>query len=150
MDDARHTIDATWVRCLVALAAELFGTWLTNAVLYPQYVGILSEARDASSFVGVVTLVALAVWALKRPSSINEQTLTAASFVLFSAGFALIVLGISQQSATLLLVGSCVRSVGSRWVVVLMGISLCKLGKRSCMLCIASAWWQAMCCASRS
>lgn len=139
MDDARHTIDATWVRCLVALAAELFGTWLTNAVLYPQYVGILSEARDASSFVGVVTLVALAVWALKRPSSINEQTLTAASFVLFSAGFALIVLGISQQSATLLLVGSCVRSVGSRWVVVLMGISLCKLGKRSCMLCIASA-----------
>lgn len=139
MADGRHTINATWLRCLVALAAELFGTWLTNTVLYPQYVGIMSGARDASSLVGVVTLVVLAVWALRRPSDINEQALTAGSFVLFSAGFALIVLGISQQSSALLLAGACVRSVGSRWVVVLMGISLCKLDKRSCMLCIASA-----------
>ena len=139
MIEVRNTINATWVRCLVALIAELFGTWLTNAALYPQYIGVMSEARDASSLVGVVTLVALAVWALKKPSSINETTLTAGSFVLYSAGFALIVLGIAQQSAPLLLAGACVRSVGSRWVVVLMGISLCKLDKRSCMLCIASA-----------
>lgn len=139
MIEVRNTINATWVRCLVALIAELFGTWLTNAALYPQYIGVMSEARDASSLVGVVTLVALAVWALKKPSSINETTLTAGSFVLYSAGFALIVLGIAQKSAPLLLAGACVRSVGSRWVVVLMGISLCKLDKRSCMLCIASA-----------
>lgn len=114
MIEVRNTINATWVRCLVALIAELFGTWLTNAALYPQYIGVMSEARDASSLVGVVTLVALAVWALKKPSSINETTLTAGSFVLYSAGFALIVLGIAQQSAPLLLAGACVRSVGSR------------------------------------
>mgnify|MGYP000335046563 FL=1 len=67
MIEVRNTINATWVRCLVALIAELFGTWLTNAALYPQYIGVMSEARDASSLVGVVTLVALAVWALKKP-----------------------------------------------------------------------------------
>lgn len=139
MNHIRNTVDATWVRCLIALVVELFGTWLTNAALYPQYTGVMSGARDASSFVGVVTLAALAVWALKKPSSINEQTMTAGSFVLYSAGFALIVMGLSQQSAPLLLAGACIRSVGSRWMVVLMGISLCKLNKRSCMLCIASA-----------
>ena len=140
MIKTRGTIDATWVRCLVALTAELFSVWLTNTALYPQYIGILPGARDAASFVGVVTLVVLAVWALKKPSSINESALTAGSFVLYSAGFALIVLGIARQSAPLLLAGACVRSAGSRWVVVLMGIALCKLDQRACMLCIASAF----------
>ncbi|HIY83829.1 LuxR C-terminal-related transcriptional regulator [Rubneribacter sp.] len=136
----RFAVTPSWARCLAALTAELFGTWLTNAALYPQYMDVLPAARDASSLVGVATLVALAVWALRKPASLDERSITAASFVLFSAGFALIVLGIVQQSAALLLVGACVRSVGSRWVVVLMGISLCKLGKRPCMLCIASAF----------
>lgn len=139
MNHIRNTIDATWTRCLIALVMELFGTWLTNAALYPQYTGVMSGARDVASFVGVLTLAVLAVWALKKPSSINEQAVTAGSFVLYSAGFALIVMGLAQQSAALLLAGACIRSVGSRWVVVLMGISLCKLDKRSCMLCIASA-----------
>ena len=61
MIKTRGTIDATWVRCLVALTAELFSVWLTNTALYPQYIGILPGARDAASFVGVVTLVVLAV-----------------------------------------------------------------------------------------
>ena len=139
MNHIRNTVDATWIRCLIALVIELFGTWLTNMALYPQYIGVMSGARDASSFVGVVTLAVLAVWALKKPASINEQTMTAGSLVLYSAGFALIVMGLSHQSPALLLAGACIRSVGSRWMVVLMGISLCKLSKRSCMLCIASA-----------
>lgn len=139
MGKAGHTVNAAWFRCFVALVAEMFGTWLTNVVLYPQYVGVMSEARDVSSLVGVVTFVLLAVWVLRRPSSINEQGMTTASLVLFSAGFALIILGISQQSGALLLAGACVRSVGLRWIVVLAGISLCKLDKRSCMLCIAAA-----------
>lgn len=138
-ESAHFALTPSWVRCFVALSAELFGTWLTNASLYPRYMDVLPIARDVSSLVGVATFVVLAVWALRKPSSINEQSVTAASLVLYSAGFALVVLGISQQSAALLLVGTCVRSVGSRWIVVLMGISLCKLGKRSCMLCIASA-----------
>ena len=69
--------------------------------------------------------------------------------MLYSAGFALIVLGIARQSAPLLLAGACVRSAGSRWVVVLMGIALCKLDKRACMLCIASLLSPATCCAFR-
>mgnify|MGYP005807034493 CR=1 FL=1 len=136
----RFAITPPWARCFVALAAELFGTWLTNASLYPQYTAVLPVARDASSLVGVATLVALAVWALRKPSSLDERSITAASFVLYSAGFALVVLGIAQQSAPLLLAGACVRSIGSRWIVVLMGVSLCALTKRSCMLCIASSF----------
>ena len=41
MIEVRNTINATWVRCLVALIAELFGTWLTNAALYPQYLSLI-------------------------------------------------------------------------------------------------------------
>ncbi|OUO91252.1 helix-turn-helix transcriptional regulator [Gordonibacter sp. An230] len=136
----RFAITPSWARCLIALTFELFGTWLTKSSLYPQYTAVLPVARDASSLVGVATLVVLAVWALRKPSSLDERSITTASFVLYSAGFALVVMGIAQQSAPLLLAGACVRSVGSRWVVVLMGVSLCALSKRSCMLCIASAF----------
>ena len=40
----------------------------------------------------------------------------------------------------MLIAGSCLRSMGSRSIVVLAGISLCALDRRPCMLCIASAF----------
>lgn len=134
------TVRGAWLRCLVALTAEVFGTWLTNMYLYPHFIGLAPEARDISSAVGVATLTVLAVWALNRPSSIKEGPMTLTSLALYSLGYMLILIGLWQQNPLMLIAGSCLRSVGSRWIVVLAGISLCTLGRRSCMLCIASAF----------
>lgn len=134
------TIRGPWLRCLVALTAEVFGTWLTNVHLYPHFVGLAPEARDISSAVAVATLTVLALWALNKPSSIKEGPLTLTSLALYSLGYMLILIGLWQQSAPMLIAGSCLRSVGSRWIVVLAGISLCALDRRPCMLCIASAF----------
>ena len=73
------TVRGAWLRCLVALTAEVFGTWLTNMYLYPHFIGLAPEARDISSAVGVATLTVLAVWALNRPSSIKEGPMTLTS-----------------------------------------------------------------------
>lgn len=134
------TTHGPWLRCLVALTAEVFGTWLTNVYLYPHFVGLAPEARDISSAVAVATLTVLALWALNKPSSIKEGPLTLTSLALYSLGYMLILIGLWQQSAPMLIMGSCLRSMGSRWIVVLAGISLCALDRRPCMLCIASAF----------
>lgn len=130
----------TWACCFIALTADVFGTWLTNVFLYPHYLAIFPEARDVSSAVGIATLVVLAVWAQSRPASIKEPTLTAVGLSLYSIGFVLILVGLWQSSAASLAVGSAVRSVGSRWFVVLAGLALCRLEGRRCMLCIAAAF----------
>ena len=49
------TTHGPWLRCLVALTAEVFGTWLTNVYLYPHFEGLAPEARDISSAVAVAT-----------------------------------------------------------------------------------------------
>lgn len=88
------TVRGAWLRCLVALTAEVFGTWLTNMYLYPHFVGLAPEARDISSAVGVATLTVLAVWALNRPSSIKEGPMTLTSLALYSLGYMLILIGL--------------------------------------------------------
>ncbi|RNL44104.1 helix-turn-helix transcriptional regulator [Paraeggerthella hongkongensis] len=135
----RSILSSAWLRCLIALTMEMFGTWLVNVCLYPLYVGVMPEARDVSSFVGVLVFVALAVWALRRPDSIDERLLTTMSMVGFALSFGIILLGIFQQQPIVLLLGSVLRSASSRWLVVLTGISLCKLDGRACALCVASA-----------
>ncbi|WP_304597471.1 helix-turn-helix transcriptional regulator [Adlercreutzia caecimuris] len=129
-----------WLRCLVALTAEVFGTWLTNVYLYPHFIGIAPEARDISSTVAVATLVVLAIVALNKPASINEGVLTPAALTSYSLGYMLILIGLWQGSPAALIAGVCLRSAGSRWIVVLAGISLCALERRDCMLCIALAF----------
>lgn len=129
-----------WLRCLIALTAEVFGTWLTNVYLYPHYIGIAPEARDISSALAVITLAILALVAMNKPTSIHEKTLTPISLTLYSFGFMLILLGLWQANPAILILGASIRSIGSRWIVVLAGISLCLLQRRDCMLCIASAF----------
>ena len=98
-----------WLRCLVALTAEVFGTWLTNVYLYPHFIGIAPEARDISSTVAVVTLVVLAIVALNKPTSINEGVLTPAALTSYSLGYMLILIGLWQGSPAALIAGVCLR-----------------------------------------
>lgn len=126
--------------CLVALWAEVFGTWAINTFLYPLYLGILPEARDLASLVGVVTLCLFAVWARRRPSSLNAEHLSIGSLCIYVLGIAFILLGLWESSAAYLAIGSMLRSIGSRWFLILMGITFCQLSGRACMLCIAGAY----------
>ncbi len=134
------TVRNAWLRCLIALTAEVFSTWLINVYLYPHFITLAPEARDIASCVSVATLVILAIVALNKPASINEGFLTPVALTTYSFGFILILIGLWQESLVALIAGVCFRSIGSRWIVVLAGISLCLLERRACMLCIASAF----------
>lgn len=140
MDQSSRRTHVLQLCCLVALWANVFGTWATNAFLYPQYISILPEARDISSVVGVATLVLLAFWALRHPASLHDDRLTIGSLCLYGLGIAFILVGLWEGSALYLAIGAILRSIGSRWFMVLMGISFCQLSGRACMLCIAGAY----------
>lgn len=129
-----------WALCFIALTGDVFGTWLTNVYLYPNYLAVCPEARDVSSAVGVTVLIILALWALHKPSSIKESVMTPVALALYSLGFMLILMGLWQANAFLLVAGSAVRSVGSRWFVVLVGLALCRLDRKGCLLCVAAAF----------
>ncbi len=129
-----------WLRCFVALAVDVTGVWAVNAFLYPQYTALLPGARDLASVAGVATLVVLALWAQRRPASLNEPLCTAAAAALVPVGYGIVAVGLWQGSALMLGIGAVVRAVGSRWIVVIMGLALCRLGDRACMLCIAAAF----------
>ncbi len=128
------------LRCFLALFVDVLDVWVTNTYLYPQYTVVLPMARDLSSVAGVVTLIALALWVQHRLPSLREPAFSAVALALVPAGFALIVFGLWQASPVLLGVGAIVRAVGSRWIVMLVGLSLCHLKPRDCMLCIAAAF----------
>lgn len=128
------------VRCLVALWAEVFSTWLVNNYLYPQFLDLLPEARDMASVVGVLTLVLLALVAVRRPRLLREDWITLGSLCVYGVGVASLLLGLWEQSVPLLAVGSCLRSIGGRWFLVCTGLALCRLSGRACMVCIAGAY----------
>ena len=127
-------------RCLVALWAELFSTWLVNNFLYPQFIGLFPEARDLTSAAGIVVLALLAFWAVRRPAILDEDKLTVVSLCVYGLGVVLLLLGLWEGSVPMLALGSCLRAVGSRWFLVLTGLALCRLSGRACMLCIAGAY----------
>lgn len=140
MQSGKGVLTPAVIRCLVVITIDLLSTWLVNTYLYPQYNNVLPQARDASSIVGVAVFIALAVWAVKKPASIDNRALVTASFIGFAFSFTLIIMGIYLMDPLLLLAGSCLRSISTRWFVVLGGISLCMLDRRSSMLVIASAF----------
>ncbi|MEG2933314.1 MAG: helix-turn-helix transcriptional regulator [Gordonibacter sp.] len=140
MRNGKGVLTPAVLRCLVVVTIDLVSTWLVNTYLYPQYNSVLPQARDASSVVGVAVFIALALWAVRKPASINDRTLATVSMVGFAFSFALIVMGIYRMEPLLLLAGSCLRSMSTRWFVVMAGMSLCTLDKRACMLTVAGAF----------
>lgn len=124
--------------CSIALGMDIFGTWLVNAHLYPQFVTVLPEARDASSIFGIATLIVLAWIAVKKPTLIKEKTITAAALATYAVSFSLVVMGIANASPAMLLAGAVLRGISTRWFVALVGLSLCRLSGRRAMLAIAA------------
>lgn len=134
-----------WTRCTVAMAVEFFGLWLTNAYLFPQFVGVFPAARDMSSVAGIAVLVLMAFVASKKPSVFDEARISVASLAAYPLAFGLIYLGLLHADALLLSAGAVLRAVSTRWITLLAGVSLCCMPARSCMSCIAAAYCLSYC-----
>lgn len=129
-----------WMRCFVALAVSLTGSWAMNSVVHPQFVMVFPAARDIASVAGVLFLVILAWWVQHRPSTVSEPSFSLVALAMISGACGLITLGLWQADAPLLCLGAALRSIANGWFLVLVGLSLCRLDGRACMLCIATAF----------
>lgn len=136
---------ARWVRCTIAMAVEFFGLWLTNAYLFPQFVGVFPAAREMSSVAGIVVLVSIACIASRRPSVLNESRISATSLAVCSLAFGLIYFGLLYADPATLVAGAILRAASTRWITLLAGASLCSMSARSCMSCIAAAYCLSYC-----
>lgn len=125
--------------CFIALLIDALVVWTSNAYLYPRYVGIFPEARGISSIAGIATFVFFAVWSIRWPDRLNEPRITAINMLLYVLSVLLVSIGLLWQSAPILVIGSAVRGVSTRWFVLLMFLSLCKLEAKSCMICITGS-----------
>lgn len=125
---------------LLALCLDIWGLWITNAVLYPKVYGIFPLARDLSSIAGILMLVAIAGVVSARPERISEKSITVLSFGLYAFGYVCMMAGIISSSVVLLVTGAILRAVGSRWVVVMVGAALASLPARPLMTGIAAAF----------
>lgn len=136
----RGWAESGWGRCVLGLTLVLFSTWLTNVALYPGYASLFPEARDWGSTVNAATLAVLAIIGLKRPRSIDERKVTVVCASLLVVAYGIVVAALSSKSAPLLLTGALLRSAVLCWPSVMVGMALCGLGSRACMVGIAAAY----------
>lgn len=133
-------ITPLWARCVIVITLDLMYTWVTNTWLYPSFVNVLPAARECSSFAGVLTMFVLAWLSYKHAEKISKRVWSAVAVGMFLAGMALVFVALWIGSPQLLVVGAVVRSIASRWCVVVAGLQLCALGGKSCMSAIAVAY----------
>lgn len=122
------------------LTLLLVSSHILNSLIFPNFNEIAPEARDISTYFGVIFFGCLAILAYRKPALFHEKTWTIASFALIIIGAILLYFGISQNSAILLILGSPFGGIGAVWFSVLVCISLTKLDARTCALCIPIAF----------
>ena len=94
------------VRTCVGLALLLISGYVLNNLIFPHFDRIAPEARDISTYCGILFFVLLAYIAYRKPSAFHEKAWTLGAFVLIVIGFTLLYLGVTNNIPALLIAGS--------------------------------------------
>lgn len=127
-------------RTCLGLALLLIVTHILNNLIFPHFDRIAPEARDISTYCGILFFLLLVFIAYRIPSIFHEKAWTAGAFALILIGFMLLYLGVTTETGAFLIAGSPFGSIGSAWFTVLVCTSLTKLDPKACTLCIPSAF----------
>lgn len=115
------------LRCCVALAAIVLNALTLNLFVVPSTGSYPSYAGFAAALASVVAYAVLLLVAARKPAALNHPVASWAGVASFAIGAFLVGLGYAVESTAASLVGWLLASLGTAWVVVLVGLMLARL-----------------------
>ena len=116
--------DAVFWRATAALCLVLATSSFMNISAFPLFDHVFTYARDISVLANAACLVAVALVASFRSSSLNSRVVNIVAIALLAVGSSGIAASFAIQSPWLLVVSSCAVSAARGWVSVVVGVSL--------------------------
>lgn len=116
--------DAVFWRATAALCLMLATSSFMNISAFPLFDHVFTYARDISVLANAACLVAVALVASFRSSSLNSRVVNIVAIALLAVGSSGIAASFAIQSPWLLVVSSCAVSAARGWVSVVVGVSL--------------------------
>lgn len=116
--------DAVFWRATAALCLVLATSSFMNISAFPLFDHVFTYARDISVLANAACLVAVALVASFRSSSLDSRVVNIVAIALLAVGSSGIAASFALQSPWLLVVSSCAVSAARGWVSVVVGVSL--------------------------
>lgn len=116
--------DAVFWRATAALCLVLATSSFMNISAFPLFDHVFTYARDISVLANAACLVAVALVASFRSSSLDSRVVNIVAIALLAVGSSGIAASFAIQSPWLLVVSSCAVSAARGWVSVVVGVSL--------------------------
>lgn len=128
------------VCCFVALVLVFMGGRILNEYIFPLFDPIFSWARETSTGMDGLILIAVALLATWRPHTFKTNLFIATSVLLIAIGAPVLFLGLYLRSIVLLIIGSGFMSMGRGLVMVTVGVSCIDMGLRPASICITMSY----------
>ena len=116
--------DAVFWRATAALCLVLATSSFMNISAFPLFDHVFTYARDISVLANAACLVAVALVASFRSSSLDSRVVNIVAIAILAVGSSGIAASFALQSPWLLVVSSCAVSAARGWVSVVVGVSL--------------------------
>ena len=116
--------DAVFWRATAALCLVLATSSFMNISAFPLFDHVFTYARDISVLANAACLLAVALVASFRSSSLDSRVVNIAAIAILAVGSSGIAASFALQSPWLLVVSSCAVSAARGWVSVVVGVSL--------------------------
>lgn len=118
---------------------QVFATWYLNHFLYPVISNVFPVTRDIGSVIVVTALIIFALTQYKIKHHLNFALLTGLSILFLLIALIILFIGVKNDSTVLVTVGAGFRSLANTWIFILLGLALCSLNNKQCVLAITLA-----------
>jgi len=130
---------AEWRRCFSAFTLLFLSVWLLNRYIFPVYVSVFAFAREIATATSGVTMLVLALVALKKPSVFRSGPIAVVTLTCLGVGVLMVIAALQTSLPWLLVVGTVSLSCGRACVELMTVIVLVDFEGKECAICVAGA-----------
>jgi DNA-binding CsgD family transcriptional regulator len=124
----------------IALSLMLLSGWLLVYHIFPLYDPVFPVARDISTAVQGALFALAAVVAMSRPKLLRVEAYSIIAIAMVVAGVVLTYVGLTNGSATLLVLSATLERIGMCWFQIIVSMTLIDLTPRALGICVVVAF----------
>lgn len=136
--------DPAWWLAVCAVGAYQASIMLLNTVVFPQFNGIFSQAKDWGSIFSALLALVLYFVAIRRPAAFAPRRALLICCATLVLAIPTLTIALQLRNPALLLGAVCLRAVGSTWLGVMVCLSLVGLagarGMRATLGALCAGW----------